>query len=107
MARPPDLAGEPWPIVVHLDRETPPSAAHAHVDRRAGLARRHRVLDAVLDERLHRERWDSHRSELRRRVELVAEPVAESYALDLEVVSDDAQLLAERDRTLRVERESQ
>jgi hypothetical protein len=61
---------------------------------------------AVLDERLHRERGDLERAQLVGHVELEAQAIAKPHALDLEIVGDHAQLLAERDQPgLRVERE--
>jgi len=96
-------------VVPHRQREAALDRAGLDPDRGAGPPGRRHVLDAVLDERLERER--GHQGPLQRGgdVDRVAQPVAEPGLLDLEVVGDDPQLLAERHRAAPggVEREAE
>ena len=54
------------------------------------------VAQRVLDERLHDERRDACAGGVRREIDRHGEPIAESHALDVEVLLDEPHLLAER-----------
>ena len=64
------------------------------------------MLDAVLHQRLHRQRQDRAGPRLRRHLESIRQPLPEPCFLNLQVVADDLELAGERHggATRRVER---
>jgi hypothetical protein len=66
-------------------------------DPTARLARRDRVEDRVLDQRLQDERWHQARHRLRVRFQAELKPILQTEALDLQVAADERPLLSDRD----------
>src|SRR2546428_13645371 len=80
-------------IVFDLDADVAVVDGGPHHDRRAFAPRRHRVLDAVLDERLHGEPWHGSVGGGPVDGNVGAQAVAGPPEPDLELVADRPQLL--------------
>ena len=109
MAGRPGRRIEPGSIVFHDDGRATILRPRAQTNRSAFTPRRHRVLDAVLDERLQAHARHQHRAGDVAEIDGVAQPIAEPHALDVEVRAQHAQFLVERHERIRgaVERRTQ